>query len=1001
MSQIDLPKIYNPATQTKQELIENFVVRTKIFQDIFKDIKSASMEHPEQHYIVQGVRGQGKTTLLLRIAYEIKNNKNLQKRLIPVIFNEEQYNVSRLFKLWETTAEYLEENSEIKGLYNKMQDLEMDDDYERHCFELLENTLKEHNKKAILFIDNIDEMLYKFTDKEHRRLREVFIESAEIRVIGASSVSLEFHHDYGKPFYQFFKMPQLRGLSTEETKTLLSKLGEHYKRDRVKDIIKNQPGRVEALRRITGGVIRTIIILFQIFVDDVDGNAFLDLEKVLDSVTPLYKHRMDKLSAQQQEIIDFIALKWDAVSTKEIAEKTKMASKAVSSQLKQLEKYHIIDKERTDTKNFLYRISERFFNIWYLMRLGRKWDERRVRFLVEFLQIWCDEKELEKRAKKHLESLRIGKLYYKHALFMTEALARTPLKREIQHQLIDETKTYLDNLHSELKEYVTVSDFELSKKAKKAFETKNFEDAIIHFEKIKRKEVTELNTLGVLYVGNKEIIKAETVFLEAVKKGDSDALFNLAFLYQSEFKDLNKAEEYYLKAVDNGNADAMYNLGNLYRTEFNDFKKAEKYYFKAADLGDVEAMHNLATLYRVDLKDFSKSEEYYLKAVSKGFVGSMNDLGNLYRVEFNNFERAIVYYLKAIDAGNIDAMFNLAILYQTEFKDFKKAREYYHKAVDKGHEGAMFNLAHLYQTEFRDFMRAEEYYLKAAEAGVTTATFNLGSLYRFEFKDYDKAEEYYLKAVDEGYEGAIFDLAYLYHTKLKKFERAEKYYLKAVDNGDAGAMNNLGKLYQLEFKDFNKAEEFYLKAVDEGLVVAISNLASLYENELKDTKRAESYYLKAIEQGDTEGLNSIAWMYFSKKLSKQKALKYGEDAYRLDQNIFTAHTYVMILLWDNQIEKTYKIAQYFLEKEESFEKFPEDITLFFLLLMAKKQYHLAFRIFNENPYKLKDRFKPVYYALMYFMQDEYPNEYRKMGSELKQTVEEIIKKIKQLEKDYK
>ncbi|NOY59973.1 MAG: ATPase, partial [Calditrichaeota bacterium] len=75
-------------------------------------------------------------------------------------------------------------------------------------------------------------------------------------------------------------------------------------------------------------------------------------------------------------------------------------------------------------------------------------------------------------------------------------------------------------------------------------------------------------------------------------------------------------------------------------------------------------------------------------------------------------------------------------------------------------------------------------------------------------------------------------------------------------------------------------------------------------------------------------------------------------------------------------------------------------SLFFLLLLAKKQYHLTYKIFKENPYALKDRFKPIYYALMYFMQDEYPNEYRKMGGELKQTVEEIIAKVHQLEKDY-
>jgi benzoyl-CoA reductase/2-hydroxyglutaryl-CoA dehydratase subunit BcrC/BadD/HgdB len=47
-----------------------------------------------------------------------------------------------------------------------------------------------------------------------------------------------------------------------------------------------------------------------------------------------------------------------------------------------------------------------------------------------------------------------------------------------------------------------------------------------------------------------------------------------------------------------------------------------------------------------------------------------------------------------------------------------------------------------------------------------------------------------------------------------------------------------------------------------------------------------------------------------------------------------------------------------------------------------------------------DRFKPIYFALMYFMQDEFPNEYRRMGEELHETVEEVIEKINRLSADY-
>jgi len=183
--------------------------------------------------------------------------------------------------------------------------------------------------------------------------------------------------------------------------------------------------------------------------------------------------------------------------------------------------------------------------------------------------------------------------------------------------------------------------------------------------------------------------------------------------------------------------------------------------------------------------------------------------------------------------------------------------------------------------------------------------------------------------------------------------------------------------------------------------MAMVNLANLYRTEFKDLVKAEQYYLMAVAKEDANAMNSLAWLYFENKINRPGAIEYAARSFTKEKNIYNSHTYAMVLLWNNQIEKANEIAQEFLSNQASFEEFPEDISLFLLLLIAKKQYHLTLKLFNENPHDLKDRFKPIYYALMYFLQDEYPNEYRKMGGELKQTVEEIIQKIQQMEQDYR
>jgi hypothetical protein len=156
----------------------------------------------------------------------------------------------------------------------------------------------------------------------------------------------------------------------------------------------------------------------------------------------------------------------------------------------------------------------------------------------------------------------------------------------------------------------------------------------------------------------------------------------------------------------------------------------------------------------------------------------------------------------------------------------------------------------------------------------------------------------------------------------------------------------------------------------------------------------------AVEKEHDGAMNNLAWFYFKMKKNKEKASQLAEAAHANQKDIYKAHTLSIILLWNNEIQRAIEISNNFLETEEALVKFPDGVVLFLMLLMAKKQYHLALKIFRENPRHLKDRFKPVYYALVHFLTDEFPNEYKKMGGELEETVKEIIEKIKQLENDY-
>jgi hypothetical protein len=434
--------IYNPQAMPEGEFLARYSVRLALTEKLLKAILTTGPDDEPQHFVIQGQRGQGKTSLLRRLYLGLRDNAETRDWLMPVLFKEELYGVTGLCRLWEETAGLLADDDRFAHLADAFEAAWETPHYDKDCFLLLDESLRKADVRLVLLLDNLGDLFGKLHIREQQRLREILHTSNRIQIIGASTVMLEQHYDHSAPFYQFFREINLPGLGREEALTLLRHLGSEAQQARLEQVIAQHPGRIETLRRLTAGVPRTLVLLFEILLD-ADGGAFRDLELLLDRVTPLYKHRMDDLPAQQQAVVDAVALGWDAMAAREIARATRLPSKQVSAQLRYLERANIIHREPTSTKNHLYRLEERFFNIWYLMRHARAADRRRALWLVRFLEAWCSPEDLQDRAIRHLTMLAESVMAPEHALLMTEALRGAGLDAQTEDRIVKATRDYL------------------------------------------------------------------------------------------------------------------------------------------------------------------------------------------------------------------------------------------------------------------------------------------------------------------------------------------------------------------------------------------------------------------------------------------------------------------------------------------------------------------------------------------------------------------------------
>ncbi|WP_126652212.1 tetratricopeptide repeat protein [Chryseobacterium aureum] len=738
----------NTGSKVKASLIDGFVVRTWEFDQLKNGLFLEGKKKPKNTVIV-GQRGAGKTTLVHRLRYEIQDNEVLSNKYFPIIFSEEQYGLSDLTSLWESVAINLEDNYEFKGLSkNILKIIESEKDevhFEEKSYEYLQNILSNEGKYAILFIENVNFYLKKLSNSEKARFLKILSSNSNFVLIGTSTSVFDGVIDFQEPAFDFIHLMQLDGLTKSECEELLIKIGEQYgEAEQIKRIIANHPGRIEALRRLTGGVPRTLSYLFQIFLDNENGKAIKDLYLLIDTLTPIYKAELDQLSTQQQRVVDSIAKNWDAISVKEIAQHTRLESKNISSILIYLEKNQIIEKIKTNTKNHLYRIRERFMNIWYLMRFGRKNDQANVIWLVRFFDAWCDEAELTNRIKKHINNLKLGNYDLNAAIDMGNTfLSCENISESLKDELIKTTNSILpEKLLKNTKSNTLI-------KIRKLINKGELKQAAQLIEGISDRNKNFYTLAIYVYLKNEDYIKALEYAEKAWEIDDQDALTanTLAVIYDLYLEDKTKAIEYYTKSLElphphpysayrlgvmaleekdyevaikyqklaKGFTPSFLALGDIY-FEMERYQEAKKYYTKALNNNVEGANTKLARVFK-KLNNDKETEEALKKAVALEEDGSDINIGYFYLLKTDpDFDKAKSYFSKAIENNNLDGYDGLAQVYiRQELLD--DAIHILREGIAHNHGESAHQLAHLLNRS-GSYGESDEMFQKAINLGV-------------------------------------------------------------------------------------------------------------------------------------------------------------------------------------------------------------------------------------------------------------------------------------------
>ncbi|MFM9825580.1 tetratricopeptide repeat protein [Flavobacterium sp.] len=732
--------LYNPQRLDDETVESLFVVRQKYFQLLMDKINKEKPNSIPQHYLFIGQRGMGKSTLLKRIEVELRKDNS---KFIPLLFPEEQYNLNNLSEFWLNSLDALADvlelvkmKEEVKLIDSKVKELEKiknEDDLAKQAFQFLKEMSKKINKRSVLLIDNMSFIFDRLDKSEQHTLRAWLMQNEAPILIGASAVEIEDTFNYGAPFYDAFQISYLNKLSFEELLDVLNNLAKVTNAQDVLVSIYEEIGRLKTIHQLTGGNPRTAVMLFKIIVKGFSKEINDDLEALLDEITPLYKARFEELSTQMQIIVDAIALHWDPMNLEQLRTETRLENNQLSPQLKRLVELGWIEKlDAYKAKGSAYQISERFFNIWFLMRRSSRRQKKELYCLSKFLETFYGD-DLHTVAKNSLSVKNKSINQITTSLALAEVVRDKDLKQKLT-----------DKCHNELREQAK-DNLEIYEKYGLSEELISADKKNEEFIRLEKKYLNEVAkdennafvwfNLGDLYQDFKKNIESEKAYLKSIELNyeNSGVWNNLGCLYTNDFLLYDKAEEAYLKAIefDKNDPCPIYNLGLLYQYNFERLKDAEKMYRKVIEINvnDSDAWSNLGRLYLQNLHKYDEAERAYLKAIEirPNDSDTWNCLGNLYQDNLQNEEKSEKSYLKAIELNPNSqvAQYNLVFLYRDKMNKLLEAENYFNKLkIDETVEDSYWLNKSLFELYKRNEGIAKEYLEKALNKLEKTLPFN-------------------------------------------------------------------------------------------------------------------------------------------------------------------------------------------------------------------------------------------------------------------------------------
>ena len=382
---------YNPGFLSDDEIVASFCVRTEEFESMIEVLREPSGDS-NTHQIVIGPRGSGKTSLLLRVAAEIRRDERLSLRFFPVVFAEESYEVSTAGEFWLECLSRLtdqapgaDDGPDLRRTFEELRQIRDDRMLGDRCLGVIQDFADREGRRLVLIVENLNMLFRDIPDPDTGwRLRHTLQTEPRILLLASATSRFDEIDDRNKALFDLFRVLPLRPLTTEDCATLWQAVSGQ---DRA-------PQTIRALRILTGGSPRLLTIVARFGADLSFRELMADLLDLVDDHTEYFKSHLDALPAQERRVYLALADLWKPATAREIADRARLETSKCSAHLARLTERGAVEVTGGSARRKLYYVAERLYNIYYLMRRSRG-PSPLIEALIRFMEGYYSAAELK------------------------------------------------------------------------------------------------------------------------------------------------------------------------------------------------------------------------------------------------------------------------------------------------------------------------------------------------------------------------------------------------------------------------------------------------------------------------------------------------------------------------------------------------------------------------------------------------------------------------------